>query len=258
VEPWPFNKKKDQKPKAKLSKEAKKKLSQRWEQDGVETIVDDFSDAKDILAAGVTKLNWSGLLGSQEGTTADRIEAADGQLWMQCSEGRYQEPWTPLGPFLYKSIQCDFRATVRVEEYESLSFNNCGIMARVGDLGEAGKGEDWISIDYFPLYSGVYARHANDGRRSEPGNSGQGKKADKYLQLEKAGDLFFLRHSPDGKNWAELDCSPIQRKDLEDVELQVGLFQSTYSKNQAQVSFDDFTLELLSDSKVAPLNVEEK
>ena len=48
-----------------------------------------------------------------------------------------------------------------------------------------------------------------------------------FLQLERKGNLFFLRHSQDGKAWQELNGSPFQRSDLVNVPLQVGLFQAT-------------------------------
>ena len=136
----------------------------------------------------------------------------------------------------------DFKATVRVVDYESLSYNNCGIMARAANLDDAGPGEDWISVDYFPIYGGIYGRMADDNRRTEKGSNGQGRGADKFLQLELVGNLFFLRHSADGVTWHELPASPITRNDLVNVPLQVGLFQATYSDNQGQVSFDDFSL----------------
>lgn len=203
---------------------------------------DDFQRGHNYLTQGVEGTGWNGFLGKGAGETADRIEAADGQLFLQSTKGRYQEGWDPLGPLLYREVTGDFRATVRVVDYESLSFNNCGIMARAATLPAAGEGEDWVSVDYFPIYGGIYARMADNHRRSEKGSNGQGKRADKYLQLELIGNRFHLRHSPDGKDWQELPASPLIRNDLVNVPLQVGLFQATYSANQGQVSFANFEL----------------
>ncbi len=207
-----------------------------------ETFRDSFDVDHDFLAAGLAERGWDGLIGKGPRETADRIAAADGKLFLQSSKGRYQEGWNPLGPMLYKTVRGDFKATVRVVDYQSLSYNNCGIMARAANPDDAGRGEDWISIDYFPIYGGIYARMADDNRRHEKGSNGQGRAADKYLQLELVGNLFFLRHSPDGVEWEELPASPITRNDLVNLPLQVGLFQATYSNNQGQVSFDDFSL----------------
>lgn len=215
--------------------------------------LDSFETPHDILADGVAPKSWDGFLGMGDRETADRIEIADGALHLQSTNGRYQEGWNPLGPMLYKTVRSDFKATVRIADYESLSFNNGGIMARVAQDQDAGKGEDWISVDYFPIYGGIYARMADDGRRAEKGSNGQGRGADRFLQLERKGNLFFLRHSKDGSIWQDLNGSPFTRNDMLNVPLQVGLFQATYSDNQGQVSFDDFALQLSEPVKHARL-----
>ena len=212
---------------------------------------DSFEQPHDFLVDGIAGTSWDGFLGSGKRETADRIEISEGVLHLQSTNGRYQEGWNPLGPLLYRNVTTDFKATVRIAGYESVSFNNGGIMARVANDDDAGEGEDWISIDYFPIYGGVYARLADDGRRAEKGSNGQGQNADRFLQLERKGNLFFLRHSKQGKAWQELNGSPFQRSDLVNVPLQVGLFQATYSDKQGQVSFDDFSLELSEPVKQA-------
>ncbi|MCP4945326.1 MAG: hypothetical protein GY924_25555 [Planctomycetaceae bacterium] len=214
---------------------------------------DRFESPHDFLNQGVAGTSWDGFLGAGKNQTADRIEIDEGTLNLRSTNGRYQEGWNPLGPLLFKTVTTDFKATVRIADYESLSFNNGGIMARVANDSDAGKGEDWISVDYFPIYGGIYARMADDGRRAEKGSNGQGRNADRFLQLERRGNLFFLRHSKEGKAWQELNGSPFQRSDLVNVPLQVGLFQATYSDKQGQVSFDDFSLELSDPVKQARL-----
>ena len=184
-----------------------------------------FERDHDFLAKGASGTAWDGFLGAAENETADRIEIADGVLHLRSTNGRYQEGWNPLGPLLFKTVKTDFKATVRIAGYESLSFNNGGIMARVANDSDAGQGEDWISVDYFPIYGGIYARMADDGRRAEKGSNGQGRNADRFLQMERKGNLFFLRHSKEGKVWQELNGSPFQRSDLVNVPLQVGLFR---------------------------------
>ncbi len=224
-----------------LQPELKAAESEKGQMD--QSFSDSFDVDHDFLSKGVGDLGWDGFLGKGPRETADRIAAADGKLYLQSTSGRYQEGWNPLGPLLYKTVTGDFKATVRVVDYEKLSYNNCGIMARAANLDDAGRGEDWISIDYFPIYGGIYGRMADDNRRAEKGSNGQGRGADKFLQLELVGNLFFLRHSADGVTWHELPASPIMRNDLVNVPLQVGLFQATYSQIQGQVSFDDFSLQ---------------
>ncbi|MEM7478207.1 MAG: beta-L-arabinofuranosidase domain-containing protein, partial [Planctomycetota bacterium] len=223
-----------------------------WSDPEVKRFTDDFEAAIDFLEADLTSTQWDGIIGKGENETAEVIEAEDGKLTLKSTRGRYQEPWKPLGPMLYKTVQGDFRATVQIVDYQDTSYNNGGIMARVADPRQSGKGEDWISIDYFPIYGGIYARMADDNHRSEPSNNGQGRSADKFLQLERQGNIFFLRHSPDGKTWTDLD-EPFSRTDLAGIPLQVGLFQATYSGNSGAVSFDNFVLEELPPSPIARL-----
>ena len=218
--------------------------------------IDAFDTARDFLDQGVGQSGWDGFLGQGPNETVDRIETVDGKIHLQSTHGRY-DGGHPLGPLLYRTVLADFKATVRVTDYQMISFNNGGIMARVTSLDDAGPGEDWISVDYFPLYGGIYARMSDNNRRTENANSGQGRSADRYLQLERVGNLFFLRHSPDGVTWQELPCSPLTRTDLVNVPLQVGLFHATYSGNQAQIVFDDFSLEWGEAVKTARLHAPE-
>jgi len=213
-----------------------------------------FDTAHDFLAQGVGNTGWDGFLGQGQGQTVDRIEIADGQIHLQSTHGRY-DGGHPLGPLLYKTAEGDFKATVQVKDYQMISYNNGGIMARVANPDDAGKGEDWVSVDYFPLYGGIYARMSDDNHRTENANSGQGRSADKYLQLERVGNQFFLRHSADGVIWKDLSCSPMTRNDLVNVPLQVGLFHATYSGNQGQIVFDDFALTLGEKVKTARLHM---
>lgn len=221
--------------------------------DATRTFSDDFRAGHDYLAQGVGGTGWDGFLGRGRRQTADRITAADNVLTLQSARGRYEARGGPLGPLLYKTVTGDFKATVHVVDYQTIAYNNGGIMARAADSDDAERGERWISIDYFPLYGGIYARMADGTQRHEVCTNEQGSNADKYLQMERTGSLFFLRHSPDGVTWTELSCSPISRTDLVNIPLQVGLFQATYTNNQGYVTFADFTLEIGGQVKIARL-----
>ncbi len=212
--------------------------------------MDSFDTPHDFLDQGVGQTGWDGFLGKGPGETVARIEVADGQITLASVNGRY-DGGRPLGPLLYKTAVGDFKATVLVKDYDMISYNNGGLMARVADPAQAGDGEDWVSVDYFPLYGGIYARMSDDNHRTENANSGQGRDADTYLQLERLGYLFFLRHSADGVTWTDLPCSPLTRHDLVNVPLQVGLFHATYSGHEGRIVFDDFALETGAQVKTA-------
>lgn len=204
--------------------------------------VPDLSVSHDFLAEGVGATGFDGFIGKGAGETADRIEIAGGRLHLTSTRARYEGNARPLGPLVYKTVTGDFKTTVRVADYQDTAYNNCGLMARAANPDDAGEGDDWISIDYFPLYGGIYGRMTDENHRVEVCDNGQGRNADRWIQLELVGNLFSLRHSSDGEHWVELPCSPITRNDLVNVPLQVGVFNATYTDNQGHAAFEHFQL----------------
>lgn len=212
-----------------------------------QTFEDSFDAPRNYLTEGVGDTIWDGFLGLAAGETVNQLNASNsrpGELVLSSAGGFYHEPWEPLGPFLYKVVSGDFVARVKVSAYQNIMHNNCGLMARaLRDPDLAGPGEDWVSMDYFPIYNcGNFVRNADNNSRTELCHNGLAWNADTWLQLEKQGATFHFRHSPDGVNWTELACSPVTRSDLADIPLQVGLFQCTYSSNLGYAAFDHFAL----------------
>jgi hypothetical protein len=215
-------------------------------------VVEDFDTAHDFLADGVEGTFWDGLVGVGINETASAVTTADpnraGQLYLESNGSTWDGPWNPLGPYLYKVVEGDFRATVKVTDYagtpdEWVYHNNCGLMARNVEDSDAGDGEDWISVDYFPIWScGNMVRMGDDGARTEPCNNRLAWEAHPYLQLERQGNTFYCRVSADGENWEQL-CDPFVRDDFNDVPVQVGLFHAVYNTVDGYAAFDDFVLE---------------
>ncbi len=109
---------------------------------------------------------------------------------------------------------------------------------------DAGPGEDWVAMDYFPIWScGNFVRSADDDVRTENGNNGAQFNLDPYLQIERAGNTFHFRTSADGVTWTEMGVSPLTRDDLANVPLQVGLYQATYSADPGYAAFDNFSVD---------------
>ena len=168
---------------------------------------DNFDIPHDYLARNVAGTGWDGYLGSNPGETVDALNSSmerAGQLYMASTGAYWSEPWEPLGPFIYEVIEGDFVATVQVAEYAGgpgavVYHNNCGLMARAfleGNRDDAGPGEDWVSIDYFPIWNcGNFVRTANNNVRFENGHNGKAFNLDPYLQLERKGNTFHLRTS---------------------------------------------------------------
>jgi hypothetical protein len=217
---------------------------------------DDFEAAHDYVADNVAGTGWDGYFGWLPGESVDALNAnmaREGQLYIESSDGTWDAPWDPLAPFLYKYIEGDFIATVRVSDYAGTAdswvfHNDGGLMARASKADpndEAGPGEDWVSIDYFPIWNcGNFLWTANNNVRTEHGHNGKAFNLDPYLQLEREGNTFYFRTSPDGVTWTEMANSPITRDDFDGLPLQVGLRQAIYnSGNSGYVAFDDFVVE---------------
>jgi len=222
-----------------------------------EVFIDDFNTPHDYVANGAAGTIWDDFFGLLPGETVDALNASTdraGQLYVASTNGVWAEPWTPLGPFLYKVVRGDFIATVQVTDYAGtpdawVLSNDGGLMARAY-RDDAGPGEDWVSIDYFPIWTcGNFLWSANDNVRTEHGHNGKEFDADRYLQLERSGNVFHARTSPDGVTWTEHPMSPLTRNDLQGLPLMVGIRQANYTfANEgvySYVAFDNFRLEVI-------------
>ena len=65
--------------------------------------------------------------------------------------------------------------------------------------------------------------------------------------IERKGDTFIVRTSADGQQWTETTGSPVEMRMPEKVK--VGLFQVTYTDNEASATFDHFTIYQHSDKQ---------
>lgn len=220
-----------------------------------------YYDPNNPGTSNVTGTIWTDFIGWAPGETVDDLSASHdrpGQLYIGSTNGLWGEGatnWNPLGPFLFKVVKGDFIATVRVTDYAGTSdawvlSNDGGLMARAFKVNpdDAGTGEDWVSIDYFPVWDcGNFHWSANDNVRTEHGHNGKAWDADHYLQLERSGNTFHVRTSPDGVTWTEMATSPLKRDDFSGLRLQVGIRQCNYDWANAgvysYVAFDDFRLE---------------
>ena len=226
-------------------------------QTAIEFFSDDFESPHDYVADNVAGTGWDGYFGWLPGETVDALNASidrEGQLYMESTNGFWSDPWDPLGPFLYKYVEGDFIATVRVSDYAGTAdawvfHNDCGLMARASKADpydEAGTGEDWVSIDYFPIWTcGNFHWSADNDVRTEHGHNGKAFNLDPYLQLERTGNTFHLRTSTDGVNWTEMATSPQTRNDFDGLRLQVGLRHATYNTETGYAAFDDFRIVLI-------------
>jgi hypothetical protein len=221
---------------------------------------DDFETPHNYLTDGLGV--YYGML---NGTISvlDANTSRPGSLYIESGNNA----WEPgPGPLLYVNVTGDFVATVKVTDFAGtlaapMLHNYAGIMAR--NPASDGGAENWVSVDYFPTWTGFIAWNTTNGARTEHGQTaGRWTGADTYaiaaqypyLQLERKGSNFYPRISADGVNFIPLtdpsyqgiyDGSQnplvISRPDLPQT-LQIGLHQATSSADTGYATFDDFSI----------------
>ena len=104
--------------------------------------------------------------------------------------------------------------------------------------------EQVLQNSIFPAWNvGNLLTNFVDGNRQQL-NTQSGWNYNKYLQIQRDGNLFYLRTSKDKINWIDLPGSPVLRNDLDQKEVQVGLYQCTYGPVKGFGSFSNFSLVL--------------
>ena len=204
---------------------------------------DDFDKPFDFLAQGrVGNSGWDGIMGLDTASDFSANIDQEGRLYMSSSDSYWDPDFDDYGPFLYKLVDGDFKATTYVGDFSGLvdeddrvEHNDCFIMAR--DPEGDPDAENFETVNYFPTWIGVWGRDMEDSVETEWGSTADGFDCAQYIQLERVGNDFYFRYSEDGETWEELDGSPVTRDDLPNL-LQVGVGQCTYSSNEGYAAFD--------------------
>lgn len=197
---------------------------------------DGFSTNHDFLKYGFSSTTWDGFMGK-----ADQASVSEEILTLTSSNTKWDRS-TPLGPFLYKTISGNFIVEVTIsdlsgfKERKANGANDLGLMVRAED----GNGLLQSSVMLGWGIGNMVTNIASRGRIQT--NNSAGFNFHKHLQIERDGNLFYLRASTDGKTWTELPGSPILRTDLDKKAVQTGLFQATYGEQSGYGSFTNFRI----------------
>ncbi len=209
-------------------------------------LADKFDTGRDFLAQGTDGTLWSGFLGKADDSAPEVIVSKDGVLRLQ-SKGTVWDGGKPLGPLLFKVVSGDFVAEATVADYAGLATrkvpgnNDGGLMVRVPKVEDAGPGEDVVQLNFFPIWNQGNMVTSLDGGRSQKGN-GLAWDAHRRLQIIRQGTLFFFRTSADGQKWQDMPGSPVERRDMAGLPLQVGLYHASYGGDSSFVTFSNFRL----------------
>jgi regulation of enolase protein 1 (concanavalin A-like superfamily) len=173
--------------------------------------------------------------------TPDDPEELNGVLLISSKNSRWDED-NNSGVFLYKNVEGDFIAEVEIVSRDYWGHHGGGLMVRVDNPDMTIDSEEWLYVSHVPVDDvGNHARSIIDGEGGELGVKGY--PSDPFLQMERRGDTFFLRTSPDGVLWTSLPGieQGLVRADMTDT-IQLGIWQATYSDIVGTMMFDNFSI----------------
>jgi hypothetical protein len=197
---------------------------------------EDFNIDKDYLKETPGSI-WDGLMGK-----ADVVKSEKGILTLSSTDTKWDES-EAKGPFLYKNTTGDFVVQVEVvdvsglKEQKTNGANDVGLMVCAADGSS-----NLVQNSVFPGWGvGNMVTNLNENGRFQFNNAAAWSFF-RHLQVQRSGNVFYLRGSSDGKDWKELPGSPVVRTDLDGETVKVGLFQCTYGVQSGYGSFKDFKL----------------
>ena len=161
------------------------------------------------------------------------------------SKGRNFNAFTSEnGPMKYKLITGDFVAICHLSDLtgrdhrRTPSYNEGGLM--VLDDSDP-QNQQIVQMGIFPNYNcgNMLTTVSHHGQRPQFPR-GNGWQYDPWLMIQRQGNTFIVRTSADGKQWTETTGSPVELHMPETVK--VGLFQVTYTDNEASCTFDIFDI----------------
>ncbi len=205
---------------------------------------DDFSKEYDWVKANGKGGLWDGLSGYR--LEEVKVATEDGHLKMN-SGGRNFQAWgKDNGPLLYKEVTGDFLAEVEIADFSGMKekrgvgFNEGGLMVVLQDAAD-GKEQELMHLGTFPYYNvGNILTVLSHGRPQYKNDKGWD--LERFLQVERSGNRFYFRTSPDGKSWTNMPGSPVVYPVDSNKKIKVGLYQVTYSTDEGYVLFDNFKL----------------
>lgn len=185
---------------------------------------------------------WDGKYQTNEKVS---YKAENGQLTLSSAGTYFDADATRNGPMLYKEVKGDFIVQVKIADMmgsqrrNTPAYNEGGLMII---LPTSETTQNIVQIGAFPNYNcgNMLTTVGRRGRPQYPNQ--QAWDYDPYMQLQRVGNTVYARTSRDGKVWTDMPGSPVDASQFEGKTLRVGIFQSTYTDNNAWVSFSDFKL----------------
>ena len=209
---------------------------------------DDFSTSKSFTTGNVVGSIWDEILNKGAAQANTQVVAGDHALRIS-SAGTNWDGNPPYGPFLYKKVAGDFVAEVEVTDVSGLAEkkvvgnHEAGLMVRLAPNEANGNGgEQLLQNGIFPAWNvgNMLTNLVNGDRRQT--NTQSAWNFNHYLQIQRSGNLFYIRSSNDDVHWVDLPGSPVLRMDMKGKAVQVGLYQCTYGPQPGFGNFANFKL----------------
>lgn len=207
------------------------------------TFTDNFDTTRNFKTSGVAGTHWSGMTaGSVNPGTVSAWDAnitAPGTLTITNSGGSWVD--TGDGPYLWTTVSGDFTNTVHVSRLDQINYNFAGLLVR--DPASLG---NWFYLSVFAEYGfEIDWRDTIDGASTEGTSIGAGYVETNsatwrsWLQITRVNGILDAYVSANGVDWELVYEST--RTDLTN-DLQVGVFDSTYSANVCSAQFQNFSI----------------
>lgn len=212
---------------------------------GAGTFSDNFNSNHDYLSGGVVGTSWSGITAGKVDpgavTAWNANMSTNGTLTITNAGGSWVDGSD--GPYLWTTIKGDgdFTNIVHVSGLAQINYNFGGLLVR-----DPASLTNWFYLSVFAEY-GVEL----DWRDTVNGVSQEGTSTGpsyveldsstwrSWLMIARNGGIISAYASADGVNWDFLYQSA--RTDLTN-DLQVGVYNSTYSANTCSVQFQNFSV----------------
>jgi hypothetical protein len=155
-------------------------------------------------------------------------------MTLAANNGAFNEAPFENGGKLIQEVEGDFVIFATIDDMEGLKehtikgYNEGGLLIADNDT--------YYQFGAFPLYNcgNMFTILSKHGRPQFPNYKGY--EFDKYIQLERKGELLYARSSNDGKTWTNSPGSPVK---ISSNTLKLGVYQTTYSDNNSWVKLKD-------------------
>lgn len=196
--------------------------------------------SKDI-ALPKTRLTNAGELSDHHGPKAKDAQARfDAGTWaLQSAAGNFNANADDNAIMAATDIEGDFTLTARLVDIDKPAYNEAGLMAL--DSTEP-HNQRIVQLGVFPHYGcgNMLTTVAHHGMRPQQPR-GNAADYDPWLMIERHGNTFFVRTSPDGKAWRDMPGSPVEMEGIA-PKVRAGLFQTTYSDKLGHARFADVSI----------------